>query len=97
MEEVEMVKNLTVLLLIPLILLAISGVVYTHWSDEVEIIAVVETGRWTPRIGSYKIVTPVGYDEQNPVSGEITDDGLSLVVSCVNVSAGWVIWVAGWS
>jgi len=93
MEEVETMRRLTALILIPLILLTLTGMAYTHWADRVEIIGVVKTGKWRPEIGSYKIVTPVGYDEKNPVNGKISEDKQSLLVTCANVSEGWNIWV----
>ncbi|RLI28623.1 hypothetical protein DRO58_01755 [Candidatus Bathyarchaeota archaeon] len=93
-EEVdEVIRKLVAIAVIPLILLTLTGMAYTHWADRVEIIGVVETGKWRPEIGSYKIVTPVGYDEENPVNGEISEDKQSLLVTCANVSEGWNIWV----
>ena len=88
-----MARGLTAIVLILLILLILIGLSQAHWRDRLRIVGVVKTGKWTPEIGSYKIVTPTGYDEYSPITATIGEEGQCLKVICVNVSTGWHIWV----
>jgi len=88
-----MLRGLTAVIIILLTLLILTGISHAYWRDKLEIVAVVETGRWISKIHSYKIATPPGYSEHSPVTATIGEDGQCLKVTCVNVSRGWHIWV----
>ena len=85
-------KHFTLLVIIPLIALTMVGVAYAHWQDIIRINAIVKTGEWCQSIGSSKVVTPVGYDENRSIESSIINDDKTLRLICANISKGWHIW-----
>jgi len=86
-------SKLTVLTLIPIIALTLTGIAYSYWQEELQIIAVVKTGFGKLTIGSEKLLVPTGegFEEKHPIEYYITGDGQALVAECGNVSSNWKI------
>ena len=78
-------------MIIPFLALAMLGVSYGHWSEKLTIIGTITMGENCILIGSYKVLTPVGYDENRSIIDELAYDKQSLVLTCSNVSCCWNI------
>jgi len=81
-----------VLALLPLLALALTGLTSGLWKEDLRIVGRVETAVWGQAIGSTKVVTPIGYDEERAIVGEVINDYQTLVLVCANVSSGWRAW-----
>ena len=88
-----MLRGFTAIVLILLTLLILIGISQAYWRDRLRIVGIVKTGKWTPKIGSYKIVTLPDYDEHGLITATIREKRQCLEVTCRNVSTGWYIWV----
>jgi len=75
-----------------IVALTITGLAYSHWQERITIIGTITTGRWGQSIGSSKVVTPKGYDENRSIKERIINDGQTLMLICANISSGWHIW-----
>jgi len=84
--------KLTALILIPIIALAILGITYSHWQQTLTITGTVTTGKWGLTIGSQRVVTPVGYDEERNITAYILSGDQTLQLTCHNISHCWHIW-----
>lgn len=85
-------EKLTALMLVPLIALAILGISYGHWQETLTVTGTITTGKPHTIIGSYKVLTPVGYDENQSITDELANEE-SLLLTCSNVSDCWNIYV----
>lgn len=85
--------KLTALILIPLIALAILGMSYSHWQETLTITGTITTGKRHTIIGSYKVLTPIRYDENRSIKDELLPGDEILVLTCANVSNCWNIYV----
>lgn len=84
--------KIIMLMLLPLIALTATGVTYALWQENLYIIGRIETAVWGQSIGSTKIVTPVGYDENRSIENSVINGGKTLRLICANISRGWNIW-----
>jgi len=84
-------KILTLIVSI-IIALTITGLAYSHWQERITIIGTITTGRWGLSIGSSKVVTPIGYDENRSIEDSIVNGNRTLRLICANISSGWHIW-----
>jgi len=89
----KMNKKLVALFNLILVLTAISGLAYAHWSDTLIITGTVTMAKINAVIESYKAITPVGYDEIAPISTVLSPDASTLEISCDNVFPCWLVWV----
>jgi len=76
-----------------LVLTAITGLAYSHWSETLTITGTVTMAKINVVIESYKTITPVGYDEVAPISSVLSPDARTLEISCDNVFPCWLVWV----
>lgn len=72
-----------------LILFAITGFSYSHWSDTINIQGTVKMGHKELIIDSYKVLTPTGADYD--LSYYRTPDKLTLIITCENITNDWEI------
>jgi len=86
-------KKLVALFNLTLVLVAINGFAYSHWSKTLTITGTVTMAKIDIIIDSYKTITPVGYDEEAPISSVLSPDASTLEISCDNVFPGWLLWV----
>ena len=73
-----------------LILTAVFGFAYSHWSETLYISGTVTTGTWDTIIGSYKVLSP--YDN-NLIEKQLSPNNRTLQISTENVFSGWYAWV----
>lgn len=90
--KVHYVK-VTLLVLLIMAALATAGLASALWREDLYIIGRVETAVWRQAIGSFKVVKPVGYDENRSIIGSIENGGQTLTLACANVSSGWRVWI----
>ena len=84
--------KIMILMLLPLIALTVASATYALWQENLNIIGRIETAVWSQSIGSSKIVTPRGYDENRSIISSIINNGKTLKLICANISSGWNIW-----
>jgi len=90
---VEMRDKIVFTSIFLIIALAITGVAYSHWQEKIWVTGTIITGKWSNTIGSSKVLTPIGYDENRSIESTIINGGKTLRLVCANISSGWNIWV----
>jgi len=75
-----------------LIIMAVSGFAYAHWSQTLYISGTVTTGTWGENtiIDSYKVLSP--YND-NLIRRQLSPDKRTLQISSDNVFSSWFAWV----
>ena len=73
-----------------LIVMAITGLAYSHWSDTIYISGTIKTGHWRAIIDSYKVLSP--YDD-DLITKQLSADNRTLQISSDNVFSSWYAWV----
>ena len=73
-----------------LILMAITGFAYSHWSDAIYISGTVKMGHARTIIDSYKVLSP--YDD-DLIKDQLSTDYRTLQISSDNVFSSWYAWV----
>lgn len=74
-----------------LIIMAVSGFAYAHWSQSLYISGTVTTGTWgNTVIGSYKVLSP--YND-TLITRQLSTDKRTLQISSDNVFSSWFAWV----
>ena len=86
-------RKLVALFNLMLVLVAISGLAYSHWSDTLTITGTVTMAEINVVIESYKAIVPVGQDELAPIATVLSPDASTLEISCDNVFPCWLVWV----
>jgi len=71
-----------------LILLAITGFSYSHWSDTINIEGTIKMAHRKLIIDSEKVLTPTGVEYDGYYK---TPDKLTLVITCENITKNWKI------
>ncbi|MEM4652931.1 MAG: hypothetical protein QW535_02365 [Candidatus Nezhaarchaeales archaeon] len=85
--------KVTILVMLMIAALAAIGLASALWMEDLYIVGRVETAVWRQAIGSFKVVKPIGYDENRTIGGSIESGGQTLTLHCANISSGWHIWV----
>ena len=73
-----------------LIVMAITGFAYSHWSDAIYMSGTVKTGHRRTIIDSYKVLSP--YDD-DLIKKQLSADNRTLQISSDNVFSSWYAWV----
>ncbi|TES83238.1 MAG: signal peptidase I [Hadesarchaea archaeon] len=73
-----------------LIVMAITGFAYSHWSDDIYMSGTVKTGHWRTIIDSYKVLSP--YDD-DLIEDQLSPNNRTLLISSDNVFSSWYVWV----
>jgi len=73
-----------------LIMMAITGYAYSHWSDSIYISGTIKMAHRRTIIDSYKVLSP--YDD-DLITKELSADNRTLQISSENVFASWYAWV----
>ena len=77
-----------------MVLTAMSGIAYSHWTESLYINTTVNIGISDDPIESYKVLVPSGYDEKNAEPHSyLSPDNRTLVITCGNMFEGWYVWV----
>ena len=73
-----------------LIVMAITGFAYSHWSDAIYMSGTVKMGHGHTIIDSYKVLSP--YDD-DLITDQLSTDYRTLQISSDNVFSSWYAWV----
>ncbi len=73
-----------------LIVMAITGFAYSHWSDAIYMSGTVKTGHRRTIIDSYKVLSP--YDD-DLIKKQLSADERTLQILSDNVFSSWYAWV----
>jgi hypothetical protein len=92
-EKQKMYRQILAVVTILLFALAITGYTYSHWMDAINIQGTIKMGHRELIIDSSKLLVPTGqgFNETHPVYYYITNNRLSLIADCQNVTDNWII------